>query len=68
MTDGNVTEYTKEGLNLIAGHNYFVRVAAVNKAGLVATHESDGVIVDDTPPVVGCSDIQIHQSFVIVCS
>ena len=29
-----------------------LRVAAVNNAGLIATHESDGVIVDSTPPVV----------------
>ncbi|XP_062588035.1 uncharacterized protein LOC134249704 [Saccostrea cucullata] len=38
--------------NLVAGAKYSVHVTAVNKAELSTSHESDGVIIDPTPPVI----------------
>ena len=53
---GNVTTATlllsKE---LLSGTTYYVNVTAVNGAGLEATQQSDGFIVDITPPV--CSKV-----------
>ncbi|OPL20821.1 jagged 1-like, partial [Mytilus galloprovincialis] len=46
------TSYTLEGLTLHQGALYSTRVGAVNKAGFVAAFETDGVIVDTTPPIV----------------
>ena len=43
---------TDEPLTLTPGGFYFVRVAALNGAGLTAVHDTDGVIVDPSPPVV----------------
>lgn len=62
VTDQNYTQYIQTGLNLGTGHKYFLRVAAMNGAGLVATHETNGVIVDNTPPVVS----NIASSFFII--
>ncbi|KAL8609977.1 hypothetical protein ACOMHN_029470 [Nucella lapillus] len=40
------------GLSLTPGLRYYLRVGAVNGAGSVATYDTDGVLVDPTPPVM----------------
>ena len=54
---GNATSWTKTSLELVSGGKYIVTVTAVNKAGLMATHETDGFIVDDFPPQVLSVDV-----------
>ncbi len=50
---GNVTVYTKTGLNLSNGTRYFVSIRAVDNAGRVgAVRTSDGIRVDTTAPTV----------------
>ena len=39
-------------LNMKNGRKYSVEVTGLNKAGLATKHESHGVIVDTTPPVL----------------
>ena len=49
---GNVTGSTLEmSKDLNSGKTYYVNVTAVNGAGLDATKQSDGFIVDTTPPI-----------------
>ncbi|KAI8482777.1 hypothetical protein Bbelb_394390 [Branchiostoma belcheri] len=49
--DGGLNTWTSPAhLNLVDGGQYFVRVAAVNGAGAATVHETDGVIVDTSPP------------------
>ena len=51
--DPSITTWrTDEPLTLIPGGFYFIRIAVVNGAGLTAVHDTDGVIVDPSPPVV----------------
>ena len=50
--DISMTGYTQSGLTLHQGGVYSTRVGAVNKAGFVATFETDGVRIDTTPPIV----------------
>lgn len=47
------TELQLTELTLSAGEGYHVRVTACNNAGLCSTVTSDGVIPDDSPPVIG---------------
>ena len=51
------TGLTREGscptCILSSGVTYFVTVMAVNAAGLKATVSSDGILIDDTPPLPG---------------
>ena len=51
-TDVTINHYTQTGLSLHQGGVYSMRVGAVNKAGFVAAFETDGVVIDTTPPVV----------------
>ena len=37
-----------------------IRVAAVNGAGLTAVHETDGLLVDPTPPKVTSQSIHFN--------
>jgi hypothetical protein len=53
----NTTSWTKMGLELVSGGKYVVSVTAVNNAGLIATHETDGFVVDEFPPQVQSVDI-----------
>ena len=46
------TTWVVEGLSLISGYRYACSVTFINGAGLEVTHETDGVIVDATPPTV----------------
>ncbi|XP_078573994.1 uncharacterized protein LOC144860567 isoform X3 [Branchiostoma floridae x Branchiostoma japonicum] len=51
IVEGSAAGWTNsEPLNLVPGARYSVRVSAVNRAGLTTTHDTDGVIVDPTPP------------------
>ncbi|VDI54125.1 Hypothetical predicted protein [Mytilus galloprovincialis] len=51
-TDVTINHYTQTGLSLHQGGVYSMRVGAVNKAGFVAAFETDGVVIDTTPPVM----------------
>ncbi|XP_038050780.1 uncharacterized protein LOC119723938 isoform X2 [Patiria miniata] len=44
---------TAENLNLVPGLTYYVTVTACNAADLCTSVTSDGVMVDDSPPIVG---------------
>ncbi|XP_038071216.1 uncharacterized protein LOC119740085 [Patiria miniata] len=50
---GLETSVTAENLNLVPGLTYYVTVTACNAADLCTSVTSDGVTVDDSPPVVG---------------
>ena len=50
--DVDINHYTQTGLTLHQGGIYSTRIGAVNKAGFVAAFETDGVVIDITPPVV----------------
>ncbi|KAI8485273.1 hypothetical protein Bbelb_370200 [Branchiostoma belcheri] len=51
IVEGSAAEWTNsDPLSLEPGARYSVRVSAVNGAGLTTTHDTDGVIVDPTPP------------------
>ena len=53
---GNVTRATlRLYKELISGKTYYVNVSAVNGVGLETTEQSDGFVVDMTPPV--CSQV-----------
>ncbi|XP_022105050.1 uncharacterized protein LOC110986986 isoform X2 [Acanthaster planci] len=47
------TDVRAENLNLVPGLTYYVTVTACNAADLCTSVTSDGVVVDDTPPVPG---------------
>ncbi|XP_066298079.1 uncharacterized protein [Branchiostoma lanceolatum] len=49
--EGSAAGWTSSApLTLVPGARYSVRVSAVNGAGLTTTHDTDGVIIDPTPP------------------
>ncbi|XP_038050540.1 uncharacterized protein LOC119723761 [Patiria miniata] len=50
---GMDTGVLAENLNLVAGLTYFLTVTACNAADLCTSKTSDGVMVDDSPPVPG---------------
>ncbi|CAH1259269.1 FAT1 [Branchiostoma lanceolatum] len=47
---GSMVNWTSPQLSLRPGRHYSIRVTAVNRAGLSSVHDTDGVIVDTTPP------------------
>ncbi|XP_048258717.1 uncharacterized protein LOC124137708 isoform X1 [Haliotis rufescens] len=49
-SDPGSTSVMKSGLSLRPGAQYSVRVGAVNRAGAVAIYDTNGVLVDNTPP------------------
>ena len=54
--DGNVTEATLQlSKDLVSGKTYYTNVTAVNGIGLETTGQSDGFVVDTTPPI--CSQV-----------
>ncbi|XP_022100380.1 uncharacterized protein LOC110984469 isoform X2 [Acanthaster planci] len=50
---GLETDVHAGNLNLVPGLTYYLTVTACNAAGLCTSVTSDGVMVDDTPPVPG---------------
>lgn len=44
--------YTWTGLSLQEGARYSMRVGAVNHAGFLAAFETNGVVIDTSPPIV----------------
>jgi hypothetical protein len=52
VMDSGITQYTHSGLTLNPGGKYSMKVGAVNKAGAITAFETDGVVIDNTPPVV----------------
>ena len=55
------TTWTYEDFTLKNGALYTIQVSAVNVAGLTAAHETTGVIVDTTKPVVKLSTHFLHS-------
>ena len=50
---GNVTEFTKTGLNLANGTRYYFSVKAKNREGIWSkVGVSDGIVVDTKPPAI----------------
>ncbi|KAL5013969.1 hypothetical protein ScPMuIL_008239 [Solemya velum] len=52
VRDPNQNSFTKSNLSLKSGARYSIRVGAVNGAGFVVTFQTNGVIVDATPPEI----------------
>ena len=52
LNTNNIQTHTQTGLSLTVGHMYITRIAAVNGAGLQSTYDTDGIIIDNTPPQV----------------
>ena len=49
------------------GEKYFITVEACNRAGLCHTMSSDGIVLDDSPPIAGLVRVgsnTYHQSFI----
>jgi hypothetical protein len=57
----SVTRLTKTGLNLHQGGLYSLRIGAVNYAGIMAAFETNGVLVDITPP-----DVSLLQEAILI--
>ena len=55
LAGGDLTSYTWTGLTLRNGARYTMRVGAINHAGFLASFETNGVIIDVTPPLVTIS-------------
>ena len=74
LLPGNITRKTLHlSKELINGATYYVNVTAVNGVGLKTTEQSDGFIVDMTPPICtrvwdGKSDSQDEQEFATTSS
>ena len=54
LPSGQRTSISATGLTLTPGVTYSMRVASVNHAGSIATYDTNGVLVDPTPPSVSC--------------
>ncbi|KAI8510725.1 hypothetical protein Bbelb_116410, partial [Branchiostoma belcheri] len=50
LIPGSMVNWTSPQLNLRPGRHYSIRVTAVNRAGLSSVHDTDGVVLDTTPP------------------
>ncbi|XP_071798435.1 uncharacterized protein [Asterias amurensis] len=50
---GMDTECQADNLNLVPGLTYYVTVTACNAADLCTSVTSDGILIDDSPPLVG---------------
>ncbi|XP_035661568.1 uncharacterized protein LOC118405866 [Branchiostoma floridae] len=50
---GMKTDMSASNLLLVPGFTYYVTITACNAAQLCTTFSSDGVLMDDTPPVAG---------------
>ena len=55
LAGGDLTSYTGTGLTLRNGARYTMRVGAINHAGFLASFETNGVVIDVTPPLVTIS-------------
>ncbi|XP_052806219.1 uncharacterized protein LOC128235437 [Mya arenaria] len=72
LKNTETTVFTKNNLQLSLGSKYSFRVEAINGAGLTASLESDGVLIDNTPPeiellqvgVLGTADEEIVFEYV----
>ncbi|XP_053400990.1 uncharacterized protein LOC123541000 [Mercenaria mercenaria] len=52
ISDVNATQHKKSGLKLTVGHRYISRLVAINGAGLLSTYETNGFIIENTPPKI----------------
>ena len=53
--------------NFIPGEKYYITVQACNGAGLCLSRASDGLILDDSPPVSGkvfVGSSSIHKTYI----
>ena len=51
-TRGGIEKITISNMSLTVGGQYSVHVTATNNAGMSSAHESDTVLVDNTPPIM----------------
>ncbi|XP_046562951.1 uncharacterized protein LOC124271844 [Haliotis rubra] len=56
-TSSDPSTISQSGLSLRPGAQYSVRVGAVNRAGAVATYDTNGVLLDNTPPRMKWVDV-----------
>jgi hypothetical protein len=53
VINNNITaDIVLQNLNMTSGHKYSVKVTAINHADMPQSQESDGVIIDSSPPVL----------------
>ncbi|KAK3104702.1 hypothetical protein FSP39_008103 [Pinctada imbricata] len=52
LTGSTLTSHTETGLSLREGGKYSMRVGALNKAGFLASFETNGVIIDQSDPMI----------------
>ena len=53
ILQANTTSWKTDALlTLVPGGQYYIQMAALNGAGLTAVHNTNGVTVDPTPPMV----------------
>ena len=52
ILDVTASSHVQSGLSLRAGAIYITRIKARNQAKLITSHETSGIRVDPTPPVV----------------
>lgn len=57
LTGSSLTSYTWTGLSLKEGARYSYRVGAINHAGFLAAFETNGVVIDTSPPMVKSKSI-----------
>lgn len=49
-------------LNMSKGHSYSVKVIAINNANMPISQESEGVLIDTSPPKIREVGINLHTS------
>ena len=63
ISDKTATAHTWTGLTLREGARYSVRVGAINNAGYLASFETNGVVIDTSPPIVSVTMQEYQKKF-----
>ena len=63
ISDKTATAHTWTGLTLKEGARYSVRVGAINNAGYLASFETNGVVIDTSPPIVSVTMQEYKKKF-----
>lgn len=50
-------------LNMSKGHSYSAKVIAINNADMPISQESEGVMIDTSPPKIREVSIDLHTTF-----
>lgn len=61
--NGIVRDFTYTRLNLNDGGEYFVTIIACNGAKVCVKETSNGILVDNSPPITG----NIHKNYISMC-